>query len=149
MPTYVGFSTINVNQPREFLRTGVDGGVGSIPQPLPVGRKFRLVDDKLVTRDLLNAFSIQQGEKVGNPTYGTTLWNYLFDPNNNETRINIETEVRRVIEQDPRLSVQTLELYEQTNGVLIELEVLVNPFNNEVQLGLFFDKSTGLVSAVS
>lgn len=147
MPTYVGFSTINANQPREFLRTEVDGGLGSITQQPRVGKKFRLVDDQLVARDLMNAFSIRQGEKVGHPTYGTTLWNYVFEPNTNETRIQIENEVRRVAGLDPRLTINTLEIYEQDQGVLIELEMTVSPYNNQVQLGLLFDRSTGLVSA--
>lgn len=147
MPTYVGFSTVNINQPREFVRTGVDGGTGSITQPPQITRKFRLVDTELVVCDLRNAFSIRQGEKVGSPNYGTTLWNYVFEPNTSETRMQIENEVRRVASQDPRVAIDTLEIYEQENGILVELQVSVTPHNNQVQLGLFFDRQTGTVSA--
>jgi phage baseplate assembly protein W len=149
MPTYVGFSTIDANQPREFLRTGADGGVGSITQKPRTGRKYRLVDAQLVARDLQNAFGIKQGEKVGNPTYGTTLWNYVFEPNTSETRIQIENEVRRVASLDPRFAIETLEIYEHTNGVLVELQILVSPFNNIVQVGLLFDRQTNGVSAIA
>jgi hypothetical protein len=74
MPNYIGFSTINANQPRSTdLNAGVDGGTGSILQPVRVGKKFRLVDTPLVVRDFINSLNIQQGQKVGKPEYGTTL----------------------------------------------------------------------------
>jgi|LakMenEpi03Aug12_release.lakeMendotaPanAssembly.Ray.scaffolds.fasta_scaffold197788_2 phage baseplate assembly protein W len=146
MPTYVGFSTIDANQPREFLRSGVDGGVGSLTQTPRLGKKFKMVDVPLVVRDLTNAFSIRQGEKVGNPTYGTTMWNYVFEPNTNETRVAIETEIRRVASQDPRVQIDTLQVFELDNGILVELEVFVSMFENAVQVGLLFDRTTGQIS---
>jgi hypothetical protein len=61
--------------------------------------------------------------------------------------MQIENEVRRVASQDPRVAIDTLEIYEQENGILVELQVSVTPYNNQVQLGLFFDRQTGTVSA--
>ena len=52
MPTYIGFSTINANKPRSTnLNAGVDGGTGSIVQPIIFGKKFKLVDEQLVIQD--------------------------------------------------------------------------------------------------
>jgi phage baseplate assembly protein W len=143
MPVYVGFNTININQPRTFVRSGVDGGIGSITQSPRVGKKFRLYDDELVIRDFCNALSIKQGEIVGNPSYGTTLWNYVFEPNTDETRNAIENEVRRVASQDPRLTINTLQLFDHAEGILIELQVTVNLNDSTVQLGFLLNRDTG------
>lgn len=143
MPVYNGFNTININQPRTFVRSGVDGGVGSITQTPRVGKKFRLYDDELVIRDFTNALNIKQGEKVGNPSYGTTLWDYVFEPNTNETRLAIENEIRRVASQDPRLTINTLQLYDHAQGILVELQITVNLNDSVVQLGYLLNRQTG------
>ncbi len=149
MATYIGFSTIDVNQPRSLVRTGAFGGTGTMSQPLRVGRKFRLTDDKLVVRDLLNAFGIKQGDIPGNPGYGSTLWNYIFEPNTADVRAQIETEIRRLINNDPRINLNTLELYHESNGILIQLEVAINPFTNPVQLTFFLNRFDGTVQQLA
>ncbi len=149
MPTYIGFSTKNVCQPREITRPGVDGVIGTVTQQPPIGKKFRLIDDQLVLQDFLNAFSIKQGDKVGQPGYGTTLWNFVFDPNTADLREQIEREVRRVASLDPRLNIGTLQLYTQENGILIEMEIAVNPYNNVVQFGFFLNRFDGTITQLA
>lgn len=149
MPTYIGFSTKNVGQPRNITTTGVDGGIGNIVSQPPLGKKFRLVDTELVIQDLLNAFSIKQGDKVGQPQYGTTLWNFVFDPNTADLREQIETEVRRVAALDPRLSIGTIQLFNHENGILIELQISINPFNDVVPFGFFLNKYDGSIQRLS
>lgn len=146
MPTFIGYSSIDVNQPRSFVRTGIDGGIGTIVTPPRLNKKFRLTDENLVIRNLLNAFNIKQGDKVGQPEYGTTIWSYVFEPNTEETRQAIETEVRRVAGLDPRITLNTVALYEHSNGVLVEIEMAVSPFNNAVQLEFFLNRVTGTVN---
>jgi len=149
MPTYIGFSTQETNQPRPLVRTGAFGGVGNITTSPRLNKKFTLVDEQLVIRDLLNAFSIKQGDKVGQPTYGTTLWTYVFEPGTYEARGEIEDEVRRVISQDPRIVLNTVGVIYEDNGVLIELELAVNMFNNAIQLGLFLNRYDGTVQQLA
>jgi hypothetical protein len=74
------------------------------------------------------------------------MWNYVFEPNTNETRVAIETEIRRVASQDPRVQIDTLQVFELDNGILVELEVFVSMFENAVQVGLLFDRTTGQIS---
>lgn len=143
MPTYNGFSTINANKPRSTnLPAGIAGGVGSIPQPVIPGKKYRLVDEQLVIQDFVNALNIQQGQKVGNPGYGTILWSFVFEPNTFDVQNKLETELRRVASQDPRMIVNTVSAYPQENGILIEMELAVAPFNNAQTLSVFFNNST-------
>lgn len=142
MPTYIGYSSQNANQSRSFVRTGIDGGIGSITTPPRLGKKYRLLDANLVIQDFVNAFNIKQGDKVGNPSYGTIIWSYLFEPNTQDTRMAIESEVRRVANLDPRILLNTVAVYEEANGVLIEVEMAVTPFNNAIQTGVYLNKST-------
>jgi phage baseplate assembly protein W len=143
MPTYIGFSTINANKPRSTnLNAGVDGGTGSIVQPIVFGKKYKIVDAQLVVQDFVNALNIQQGEKVGNPGYGTTLWSFVFEPNTADVQFQLENEIRRVANLDPRMILNSVKAYPQDNGILLEVEMAVAPFNNAFQLSVFFNNAT-------
>ena len=149
MPTYVGFSTRSVNQPRALIRVGVDNTPSNSSQPTKLGKKFKLTDEKLVIQDFINSFGIKQGDKVGQPSYGTTIWDYLFDPNTSELRASIVNEIRRVATLDPRLIINNIEVYNQDLGVLIELELAITPFNNATQVGFFLNRFDGSVQQAS
>jgi phage baseplate assembly protein W len=149
MATYIGFSTIDVNQPRNLIRSGVFGGTGTTSKSIRTVRKFRLTDEQLVIRDLLNSFSIKQGDIVGNPGYGSTLWNYIFEPNTADVRGQIETELRRLINNDPRINLNTLQLYYESNGILIELEIAINPFTDAIQLSFFLNRFDGSIQQLA
>ena len=143
MPSYIGFSTINANKPRSAnLPAGLAGGVGSMVQPVIPGKKYRLVDEALVIQDFINSLNIQQGQKVGNPGYGTTLWSFVFEPNTYDVQNQLEIEIRRVANQDPRLILNTVSAFPQENGILIEVEMAVAPFNNAETLSVFFNNNT-------
>lgn len=142
---YRGFSTQGVYQPRTTETTGAFGGAGTTTVQPRLVKKFSLTDQNLVVRDLINAFSIKQGDKVGQPTYGTSLWNFLFEPNTPDVIANMETEIRRVVAEDPRIVLNTVAVWPQDNGVLFELEVAFDPFNEPMTLGLSMDKATGFV----
>jgi phage baseplate assembly protein W len=147
MPQYIGFSTINANKPRSTnLNSGVDGGTGSLVKPIVVGKKFRLVDSPLVIQDFVNALNIPQGQKVGQPQYGTTLWDFIFEPNTYDLQTMLETEIRRVAGLDPRINLNYVKAYPQENGILVEIQMAVVPFNNVIDLGVFFDQTSNTAS---
>ena len=98
MPTFIGFNTQN-----QF-------------------KKFTLVDGELIKRDLLNAFNIIQGQLPGRPSYGTTLWDFLFENQDQVTMAAILREVQRVAGGDPRVYLTDANVFPQENGVLIELD---------------------------
>lgn len=144
MPLYVGFSTLGADQPKTTNAIpGSDGGFGNTMKSVNVGKKFRLVDEQLVVRDLINAFNIRRGEKTGQPSYGTTIWDFVFEPNTSETQFKLEDEIRRVARLDPRIILNTVKSFVQSNGILIEVELAVAPFNNAQVLNIFFNSTTG------
>jgi len=147
MPSYVGFSTITANEPRSTnLPTGPAGGTGSLIDPVNIGNKFMLVDVPLVLQDFVNALNISQGQKVGQPGYGTTLWSFVFEPNTADVQFQLETEIRRVAGLDPRLILNSVRAFPQENGILLELELAVSPFNQAQLLNVFFNNATNTAS---
>jgi phage baseplate assembly protein W len=142
MATYVGFTTQTAN-PNQIVQTS-----GIVIQQAKQGNKFRLTDEQLVIRDLLNAFSIRQGEKPGMPSYGTSIWSYLYEPNDPQTHNSIETEIRRVIAEDSRIELNTVAIWPQENGILFEVEVMIRQFNEPMTLQVELDATNGRVSLV-
>lgn len=143
MPQYIGFSTINANKPKTTnAPPGIDGGVGSLVNPVIPGKKFKLNDENLVVQDFVNSLNIRQGEKVGQPGYGTTLWNFVFEPNTPDIQFSLENEITRIANQDPRLIVNTVRAYPQENGILLEVELAIQPFNEATLLSVFLDSTT-------
>jgi len=170
MPQYIGFSTLHACQPKStnlqidsastsysligpngltpINGYGVTSGSGSITNPLYSGKKFTTTDAQLVMQDLINAFNIPIGQKVGQPGYGTTIWNYIFEPNTSDVQVLIENEIRSIIASDPRLAVNYVKSFPQENGILIEVQVAVVPFNNPETLNVFFNQQTNSAALV-
>lgn len=147
MPNYIGFSSINADKPKTTNRPGNDiGGVDSIIKPIVFGKKFRMVDQQLVLQDLINAFNIRKGQKVGQPEYGTTIWDYMFEPNSEDVQYALQTEIQRVVSQDPRIILNSVTSFPQENGILIEVEIAINPFNQALLLSVFFNNETNLAT---
>ena len=86
-------------------------------------KKFRLEDYELIKRDLLNNLLIRRGTLPGRPNVGTDLWNYLFEVIDDKSLKQIETQMRKSIERDPRVRVDDIVFYTQDNGLLAELTV--------------------------
>jgi hypothetical protein len=57
----------------------------------------------------------------------------------------METEIRRVVAQDPRIILNSVAIWPQDNGVLFELQIAFDPFNEPMTIGLQMDKGTGFV----
>lgn len=149
MATYIGFSTAyasSQNQQPEVQ--GPAGGTGTLKRPNQLGKKFRLVDEALVVQDLVNAFNIPIGQKVGNPKYGTTLWTFIFEPGTADVHRNIEAEVRRLANSDPRINLNSVSSFSKENGILIQLELAIAPFNQAAFLKVFFDQGTSYARIV-
>jgi phage baseplate assembly protein W len=124
MTTFVGFSTID-----QF-------------------KKFTLVDFELIKRDLLNAFNIRQGELVGRPGYGTSIYDNVFENQTQETERALTTEIQRVVGGDPRIQITQLDIFPQEHGILIQLEIAVIPGQTATLLSVFFDQQTRRASYI-
>jgi phage baseplate assembly protein W len=111
-------------------------------------KKFTLVDDALIKRDLLNALNIRQGQLVGRPGYGTALWDNLFENQTNETEAAITREIQRVAGGDPRLQITEIDIFPQENGILIQILLTIVPSTDAERLSIFFDQQTRTASYI-
>lgn len=111
-------------------------------------KKFTLIDSALIKRDLLNAFNIRQGQLPGRPQYGTGLWDNLFENQTQQTENAIIAEIQRVCGGDPRIQVSDIQLFQQQNGILIQLELAIVPSTNAELLSIFFDQQNRRASYI-
>lgn len=142
MPQYIGFSTIGADKPRTTnAPVQPNFGVGTLNNPIVYGKKFRLVDEKLVIQDFINALNIPLGSKVGQPGYGTNLWTFVFEPNTQDVQQQLELELRRVASTDPRMTMDFIKTYPQENGILVECQLAITPYNQPLVLNIFFNQA--------
>jgi len=85
---------------------------------------------------------------VGRPGYGTLLWTYLFENQTPELQTAIYNEVQRVVAGDPRLYVNTVIMYPQTNGILLELNLQTVATTTPQILSIFFNESSRSASYI-
>lgn len=73
---------------------------------------YTLVDRELVKRNLLNTFYTRKGERLMRPGYGSNIWDLLMNPEDTLTRSEIEEDVKRIIDAEPRVNyVDTVMIY--------------------------------------
>jgi hypothetical protein len=76
------------------------------------------------------------------------LWEYLFENQIETVQQGIIQEVQRVAGGDPRIVVNSVNVYPQQNGMLLEIELTyVNTSNAEI-LSIFFNQQTRNASYV-
>jgi len=144
MANYIGFSTIGSNEPKSVnMPIAINGGVGGILRPVIPGKKYRLVDDQLIVQDFINALNIRKGEKVGQPSYGTTIWSFAFEPNTQDVQYQLKAEIERVATLDPRIKLDSLQVYTSEHGILIQVEMSLVPFVSQTTLRIYFDAQLG------
>jgi len=112
-------------------------------------KNFTLTDKELVKRDLLNAIMIREGEVPGRPEVGTNIWSYVFDPNTDDTVRKIKNEMQRLIDADPRITAEEINVYAKNHNVLIEMNVRIHPDVNLEVINLMFDQNTSTANFTS
>jgi len=122
MATYIGYNTINQI------------------------KKHTLTDTELVKRDFLNSLNIRQGDVPGRPEVGTTIWNYVFDPNTNDVLRQIKAEINRLIDYDPRITAEEINVTSRSHTVIIEVNVRIIPNLELETIRVFFDEGSNLAS---
>jgi len=105
-------------------------------------KKFSLTDYALAKQDLMNYFQIRKGSKLMQPSFGTVIWEQLFEPLNETTRDIITGDIKKIVAYDPRLRVNQINVTEQTNGIQIQLSLTYIPSNQAETILLNFDKAS-------
>jgi phage baseplate assembly protein W len=106
----------------------------------------KLYDYDLIKQDLINNFNTRKGERVMDPTYGSIIWDLLFEPLTPDVQERIQQDVLTICKNDPRIYPTQIDISEYPQGYLIELTLILNYSNQSVNLALAFDQQAGLVS---
>lgn len=107
---------------------------------------FHIYDMALVKQDLLNHFNIRQGERLMQPTFGTIIWDLIFEPLTESVKSLILQNVNNIINYDPRLSVDQVTVTSYDTGIQIECRLNYIMYNISEVLKLRFDQTTGLLA---
>ena len=96
----------------------------------------------LAKQDLDNHFKIRKGEKWSQPSFGSMLPFYVFQPLDENTIELIEQDVNDVVTYDPRFSLMTknVRVTEDSSSITISIQLLYLPTTTETVLRLKFDR---------
>jgi phage baseplate assembly protein W len=106
---------------------------------------YSLYDLSLIKQDLLNHFNIRQGERLENPTFGTIIWDVLFEPLTEDLKQLIIKNVEEIIGYDPRIQAQQIIVTTYESGIQIECVLSYLPYNIQEAIQLRFDQANALV----
>lgn len=108
-------------------------------------KSFALYDLPLIKQDLINHFHIRQGERLENPTFGTIIWDILFEPLTEELKNLIIKDVQNIIDHDPRVVADSVIVTQYESGIQIECRLTYLPYYIIEELQLRFDRANGLM----
>jgi len=77
---------------------------------------FKINDVELIKLDLLNHIFTRRGERVMMPRFGTSIPDLVFEPLDEETLETLESELRLVMDYDPRVELIELDIIENADG---------------------------------
>jgi phage baseplate assembly protein W len=121
--TYKGFSTVSTDT-----------------------NSFALYDLALIKQDIINHFHIRQGERLENPTFGTIIWDVIFEPLTEEMKQIIVKNVEEIINYDPRVQAEQVTVTAYESGLQIECMLTYLPYNIQEAINLRFDQANGLIN---
>ena len=107
---------------------------------------FKLYDLDLVKQDIINHFYIRKGEKLENPSFGTIIWDMIFEQFTEEVKTLIAKDVETIINYDPRVVVKNVSVASTEQGMRIEAEVVYVPFNVSERMTFNFDRNNSVIN---
>ena len=103
---------------------------------------FKLYDLDLVKQDIINHFYIRKGEKLENPNFGTIIWDMLFEQFTDEVKSLIAKDVEDIVNYDPRIIVNEVNVDSTEQGMRIEADITYIPFNVNERMRFDFDRNS-------
>ena len=101
---------------------------------------YILTDDELVKRDLLNEFYTKRGERVMRPQFGSIIWEILMDPSTPDLEKQVEDDIKKIIDRDPRVSLLRIESLAVDHTIRADVIISYVATNNEDVLYLNYTR---------
>lgn len=103
---------------------------------------FALYDFELIKQDILNHFHIRKGEKISDPSFGTIIWDMLFEPFTDENRDEIINDVTVIVNYDPRVQAEQILVDSYDSGIEVNCRLRYLPYNISEELLFRFDQQS-------
>jgi len=100
----------------------------------------QFADIPLIKRDLLNHLNTLPGERIMMPNYGCGIWNLLFEPFDEATKDAVVAEVQKVVAAEPRVVLQSIDVQEYNQGMLVQVTLLYQPYGVIDTFSVEFDR---------
>jgi phage baseplate assembly protein W len=107
---------------------------------------YNLYDFDLIKQDLLNHFHVRQGERLMQPTFGTIIWDLVFEPLTEQLKNMILNDVTTIVNYDPRISASSVQVSTYDSGIQVDCTLTFNPYNISQTMQLRFDQANGLLT---
>ena len=101
-----------------------------------------LYDIDVVKQDLINHFYTRKGERVMEPEFGSIVWDMLYEPLDESAEEDLIEDCTRIINSDPRCELLDIQLDSLGNGIRIDININVLPFNKQDTIQLDFERET-------
>ena len=112
----------------------------------PDATSWTLYDIALIKQDIINHFHIRQGEKLSDPSFGTIVWDLLYEPLTEPLKDAIIKNVSKIINYDPRVTVDNITVDTYESGIQIECSLTYLPYNISESMRLKFDENAGFLT---
>ena len=99
-------------------------GFNTVGQPNP---PYSLTNIDIVKRDILNQFATSIGSRLMLPSFGSNIFNYLFDPFDDYTKNAIIADAVRVVQDDPRVQFVSIDVFQNDQALTVALVLLFVP----------------------
>lgn len=106
---------------------------------------IKVYDFDLIKQDILNHFNTRKGERVMNPTFGSIIWDLIFEPLTPQVRELLTTDITEICNFDPRVSPLEIKINEYEQGYLVEITLMLKNTNETSTLRVAFDQKIGLI----
>ena len=104
-------------------------------------QNFKVYDFECAKQDLINRLSISKGERVENPTFGTIIYDALFEPFTATLKEQITEDISENLNADPRIATDEILVSEADNGIAIQATIRYVPLNITEKLRFSFDEN--------
>lgn len=104
----------------------------------------KLFDYELIKQDILNQFNTRIGERVMNPTFGTSIWDLIFEPLTPAVKDKIAEDINRVLASEPRVTPTEISITQSDYGFRIELTLMYVGTDQSDKMQITFDRNVGL-----
>lgn len=111
-------------QQRRIARKPYFVGFNTVGQPNP---PYSLTNIDIVKRDLNNHFATPMGSRLMLPSFGTRIYEYLFDPFDEYVKNAIVEDAVRVIQTDPRVEIVSIDVFQEDQALTVVMVLLFKP----------------------